>query len=501
MEHMNEIFSYLLDWRIALFLPLGVVVGIIVGAIPGLTATMTIGLLLPFTFAFSPLVGFVLLIGIFKGALFGGSIIAILLKCPGTPAAACTMIDGYPLAQQGRAKLAINVALWASFLGDLMATVVLITIAGTIAKIGLKFGPAEYFALILFSVTIIAAVSDTGITRGLIAGALGLLFGTIGLDLVYSTPRFMFEYNKLTEGLSLVPLLVGLFALPSIIMHYISPERDDLGQSNGSPADLSGESLGFPTLAKILPTIGKSGAIGMCLGAIPGIGATVSSFIAYGVAKRSAPDRDDYGKGAISGVAAAEAANSGNGGATLIPLLALGIPGDVVTAVLLAAFAFHGLAPGPMMFQTSLPLVHALFLAVLVSSFLVFLVGLISSGWIAKISKISLDTLYPIVLVLAVIGSFALTNTLHAVYVLIIAGIFGVFLHAVRIPAPAFLIGFVLSTLLEDNLRRTLLISGGDVWALLSGPISIGFHVLTVASVIAITFRQIKLRKVKRKLT
>jgi len=489
MNHMPEIIGYFTDWHLLVFLPLGVLIGIVVGAIPGLTATMTIGLLLPFTFTLTPLPAFILLIGIFKGAMFGGSIAAILLGCPGTPAAACTMLEGVPMARNGRASAALDAALWSSFLGDLMSTVALLFAATYIARVAGVLGPPEFFALMLLALTIIAAISAEGVVKGIIAGCLGLLAGTVGLDLVYGSARLTFGQPELNQGLAFIPILVGLFALPDIFLHYFKTDRDGDATRVQSVDD---EGMRKGELRMIAPTIGRSGLLGMVLGAVPGVGATISTFMAYGISRNYAPDRAEYGKGAISGVAAAESANSANGGATLIPLLTLGVPGDIVTAVLLGAFQYHGLAPGPLLFKSHMGLVYALLIAVLISSFLVFIVGKLTYRRIALIAAIRAEYLYPVIIVLAIVGSYALSNTMYNVYVLIGAGVLGLLFRRLRIPAPAFLIGFVLSPLIEDNLRRTLLISGGDVSALYASPASIVMYVLTAIIVGVTIVRRIR---------
>ncbi|MES1924323.1 tripartite tricarboxylate transporter permease [Salinisphaera sp. T31B1] len=490
MNYMPEIIGYFTDWHLLVFLPLGVLIGIVVGAIPGLTATMTIGLLLPFTFTLTPLPAFILLIGIFKGAMFGGSIAAILLGCPGTPAAACTMLEGVPMARNGRASAALDAALWSSFLGDLMSTVALLFAATYIARVAGVLGPPEFFALMLLALTIIAAISAEGVVKGIIAGCLGLLAGTVGLDLVYGSARLTFGQPELNQGLAFIPILVGLFALPDIFLHYF--KTDKAVDDSSRVAAMTDDGMRKGELRMIAPTIGRSGLLGMVLGAVPGVGATISTFMAYGISRNYAPDRAEYGKGAISGVAAAESANSANGGATLIPLLTLGVPGDIVTAVLLGAFQYHGLAPGPLLFKSHMGLVYALLIAVLISSFLVFVVGKLTYRRIALIAGIRAEYLYPVIIVLAIVGSYALSNTMYNVYVLIGAGVLGLLFRRLRIPAPAFLIGFVLSPLIEDNLRRTLLISGGDVSALYASPTSIVMYALTAIIVVVTIVRRIR---------
>lgn len=481
MEQVSNVLALILDWKVILFLPLGVILGAIIGAVPGLTITMSISVLLPFTLFFDPLAGLVLLLGITKGGLFGGSISAILLNVPGTPAAACTMIDGHPLARKGRGSEAVDTALWASFIGDLISVLALILLAGVLAQLGLRFGPVELFALILFSLTVIAAISTSGLLKGIVGGTLGLLTGTVGLDLVYGSERLTFGTAELFDGIAFMPLLVGLFALPDILLYYFGPRRAlgaHLATIKGATLRLSRASFRM-----VLPTILKGSSIGVLLGAIPGIGATATTFVSYAEARRSAPDRAEFGKGALSGVAAAESANSGTGAATLIPLLALGIPGDVITAMLLGAFFFHGLSPGPMLFTNNLDLVHALYVALLISSAIVFAVGRYGARYISRLTEIPRDILFPIVLVLTVIGAFAISNSIFDVWVMLVAGGVGLAFRALRIPEAAFLIGFVLSPLLENNMQRVLIISRGDYMAFFDSWIALVFYAATLIAV------------------
>lgn len=483
MDIWTNVAFMLFDWQVLAFLPIGVLMGAIIGAIPGLTITMSISVLLPFTLFLDPLPGLVLIFGISKGGLYGGSVSAILLNVPGTPAAACTMLDGHPLARKGRAGEALDVALWASFIGDMISVLALILLAGVLAQLGLQFGPVELFALIVFSLTIIAAISNAGLLRGIVGGALGLLAGTVGLDLAYGSERFTFGSPNLYDGIAFMPLLVGLFALPDILLYYFGPRQRD-GYHAKRAADAS-RRLNLPDFRMVLPTILKGSGIGVILGAIPGIGATASTFVSYAEARRAAPDRAEFGKGALSGVAAAESANSGTGASTLIPLLALGIPGDIVGAMLLGAFYFHGLAPGPLLFANNMDFIYALYITLLISSVIVLIVGVYGTQHIRKIVDIPRNILFPVVLMLTVLGSFAISNSIFDVWIMLIAGVVGIVFRALRISEAAFLIGFVLSPLLENNMQRVLIISRGDMWAFFDSWVAVFFYAATALAVLA----------------
>ena len=436
-----------------LAIAVGVLIGVTIGAIPGLTATMAVALALPFTFALDPVTGILLLVGIYKGGIFGGSITAILIRAPGTPAAACTTLDGYPMARRGEAGKALEMALYASCVADLISNIALIFLAGTIAGFALEFGAPEFFWLIAFSLTIVISVSGASLAKGMISGLLGVLVSTVGLDLVYGTERFTFGNFNLMGGVAYVPLLIGLFAIPEVIDFYVGRS----GQHDAQRSDRS--RVTGAEFRRCLPTILRGSLIGVVLGAIPGIGATAASFLSYGEARRLSGHPETFGRGEIKGVAAAESGNNGVAGATLIPLLALGIPGDVVTAVILGAFMLQGLSPGPLMFQQNLDIIYALFAGMLVASAVLFAVGRVAIRHFARIADIPRHILMPLVLMFCVFGAYAVQNQSFDVLVMVVFGIVGFAMGRVGMATAPFLIGFILGPLFEDNLRRTYLIS------------------------------------------
>ncbi len=457
MENIVSAFDlfFTLSNFVALFI--GVVVGTVIGAIPGMTATMGVALALPFTFYMPPVTSILLLLGIYKGGLYGGSIPAILISAPGTPAASATLLDGFPLAQKGHAKKALTMALYASCIADFVSNLSLILFAGLIAGFALRFGPPEFFALILFSLTIIAGVSGDSLLRGLVGAFMGLLLGTVGLDLVYGTERFIFNNYELMGGLSFIPVLIGLFALPQILNHFW-----DSSTKNVEAKQASGEGVSLAELKGSMKSILRGSLIGVGLGAIPGIGGAPAAFLSYSEAKRTSSDPDSFGKGNLEGVAAAEAGNNGVAGATLIPLLALGIPGDVITAVILGAFMIHDLKPGPILFQQNLDIIYALFMGIMLSSIYLFLVGSVAIRGLAKISNIPNSLLYPSVFVLCAFGAYAINNSSFDILVMFVMGVLGFLLLRSKVPAAPFLIAFILGPLLEDSFRQSLQMSAGD---------------------------------------
>lgn len=435
----------------------GVVIGTVVGAIPGMTGTMAVALALPFTFYMSPVTAILLLVGLYKGAMYGGSITAILIKTPGTPAAAATVLDGFPMAQRGEAGKALNMALYASCIADFISNLSLIFLTGLIAGFALSFGPPEFFALICFSLTIIAGVSGGSLLKGVISAGLGLLFAVVGMDIVYGSERLTFGRFELMEGLSFIPVLIGLFAIPEMLEAYRQRWR---GKSDMAPVGASRVSRAEFT--RCLPAILRGSFIGVALGAIPGIGGAPAAFLSYSEARRASPHPERFGRGEIQGVAAAESGNNGVCGATLIPLLSLGIPGDVITAVMLGAFMIHGLSPGPLLFQQNLPVVYALYFGIMLSSVFLFITGKAMIRGFARVADVPNPILFPAVLVLCFYGAYAVNGNMLDVLVMVAMGVFGFGMLTMGLPAAPFLIAFILGPLFEDNFRRSMLMSHGD---------------------------------------
>ncbi|MBK5926741.1 tripartite tricarboxylate transporter permease [Rhodobaculum claviforme] len=471
----------------------GVLLGVVVGAIPGLTATMAVALALPLTFAMAPVTAILLLVGVYKGGVFGGSITAILLRAPGTPAAAATLLDGYPLAQQGKAGKAMKMALYASCIADFLSNIALIFFAGMIAGLALAFGPPEFFWLICFSLTVVIAIAGSSLAKGLISGALGLLVSTVGLDLVQGSQRFTFDNFNLMGGVGYIPLLIGLFALPEVIDFYVR---------RGAPFAVRAADASRVTMAEFkrsLVSIVRGSFIGVIIGTIPGAGATAAAFLSYGEAKRSSRHPETFGKGEIEGVAAAESGNNGVAGATMIPLLSLGIPGDVVTAVILGAFMLHGLAPGPMMFQQNLDIIYALFAGIMLSSVVLFVAGSLAIRYVIRIVDIPRHILMPLVLLFCVFGTFAVQAQMFDVLVMVVFGALGYLMLRINMSAAPFLMGFILGPLFEDNLRRTFLIAQ-DMSVFFRSPICWIFIVLTGVSLFIGIRREMRTLRARRTL-
>ena len=371
----------------------------------------------------------------------------------------------------------------------------LIVFAGWLASFALSFGPPEFFALILFSLTIIAGVSGESLLRGALSAIAGLLLATVGLDLVYGTNRFTFGDPSLMGGLNFIAVLIGLFAIPEVIAMAWNP-TGHLGKARR----LGKSWVTVAEYMRCLKSIIRGSLIGVFLGSIPGIGAAPSAFLSYSEARRTSKNKANFGKGEIEGVAAAEAGNNGVAGATLIPLLALGVPGDVITAIIIGAFMIHNLQPGPMMFILNVDIIYGLFIGLIVSSFLLFIVGSVAIRGFRFVSDIPKRILMPAVLILCIYGVFAVNNNIFDVGVMFVMGWVGYLMMRMQIPAAPFLIAFILGPLLEDNFRQSMLMSGSDMAILVRGPITWFFWTLTVITIFAIARSTRQASRLKREM-
>lgn len=472
---------------VAIFL--GVVYGVFMGAVPGLTGTMGIALIIPLTYSLSPITAFCVLLGTYKGCLFGGSIPAILINTPGSPAAAVTVFDGFPLAQKGQAGRAMDVALCSSVLADAFSTICLIFMAVFLARISLKFGPPEYACLIVFSLAIVAGVSGDSVLKGVMAAVVGFLLGTVGLDPMMSTPRFTFGMPTLFNGINMMVLMIGLFAVSEVLMQSEAKGKDILksiptGKDRASWADIK----------RCLPTILRGSIIGLFIGAIPGLGATPATFLTYAETKRVSKHPEKFGHGAIEGVAAAESGNNATCGGALIPLMALGIPGDVTTAVLLGAFLIHGLTPGPALFTENISMVYSIFAALLVAIFFLPVVGRVSIRFFSLIAKVPSSIVYPVTTILCTVGVYGFNSSFTDLWLMLIFGVVAYFMRKFGFALAPLLIAFILEPIGERAIRQSLTLSDGSLSIFVTRPISAFFLGMAILAV----FVLIKMKRKKQ---
>jgi len=468
------------------FLFLGVAGGIIVGAIPGLTGSVGIILLIPFIYQLDASTAIVMLCGMFCGAIYGGSISAILISIPGTPSAAATVLDGYPLAQKGEAGKAIGIATIASTTGGIISTFCLMFIAPQLARFALKFGPEEYFALMIFGLTIIASVSGESLVKGLISGFFGLLIATIGLDPVTGYARFSFNIPNLMTGFPLLPVLIGLFAISQIFIQLEAVGKKIIHFKQKIKNVLPS----FKELKRLFTVIIASSFLGTFIGIIPGTGGTIASFLAYSEAKRWSKDPDSFGRGNIIGVAAPEAANNGTTGGAMVPLLALGIHGDVITAVMLGALLLIGIRPGPLLFKEHPEIINSIFAGMLLANVLILLLGILSVRLFPQVLRTPAAILFPIIFTLCFLGAFSLNNSVYDMFIALIFGIIGYIMRKNNFPAAPVVLGVVLGPIAEDELGRALIISHGDWTVLFQSPLAIFFYVISIFSLLSSLKRQ-----------
>ena len=472
MENLMAAFDLFFQLHVIAGIGLGVLLGIILGSIPGLTATMAIALIIPMTFSMDPVVSVGLLVGAYKGGNYGGSIPAILLNTPGTPAASATILDGFELAKQGKSVKALKAAIYASVMGDALSDMVLILVAPPLALIALKMGPPEMAALIFLSLLIITTVAGDSMIKGLIVGAIGLVVGTIGLDAVTAVRRFGFGFPELDEGISLVPMLIGLFAVSEFLINTESVGIGKAVQFFARSTKREDNRVSAKEFKSCVPPILMSTGIGTLLGAIPGIGPSIAAFAGYAQAKKISRHPEKFGKGALEGVAAAEAGNNAVCGANLIPLLTLGIPGDIGAAVLLGAFMIQGLHPGPMLFQENIVTVYAIFMSLMMANVFNFVFGTIYIRFASKVVLIPKGYIFPAVLAFCFFGAYGFNQSLFDVWIVIIFGLMGYLLRRNGFPLAPLLIAFMLEPILEGSFRQSMLMSGGSMAIFATHPIS-----------------------------
>jgi putative tricarboxylic transport membrane protein len=473
---MIDAFLYLgTPWPLFL-LVLGTGLGIVVGAIPGLTGSMLIALSLPITFHMQPADAMVLLVSMYTGSISGGLLSATLLRMPGTPASVMTTFDGFPMAKRGEAGRALGLGIGASVLGGVASWIALATITRPLSDLATRFSPFDYFALVIMALVLIAAVSEGSLLKGLLSGALGALFAFPGSDANTGTMRFTFGYWQLQGGLDVLPVLVGVFAVATIIA-----DVSTLGRRGEEAAFSSAGILAsLRELATYWGNVLRSSIIGTWIGILPGIGANIGSLVAYTVAKNTSRRPERFGKGSPEGIIASEAANNATIGGALIPLIAMGIPGSVIDVFLMSALLIHGIQPGPLLFVNNADLVYVILAACLLSTLVMGALMLAMIGQLRHLMEMPKAVVLPVVLVFCVIGVFASNSRMFEVVVMLCFGAFGFIMERARVPLGPFVIGFILAPLAESKLRSGLMMTAGDVTPLFTQPLSAFFLLCAV---------------------
>ncbi len=476
MSHWIEALALSLGPNVLLFNLIGTSLGIVIGALPGLTSTMGVALAVPLTYGMNPAAGFAMLCGIYCGSVYGGAITAILINTPGTPAGAATTLDGYPMAQKGRAVEALGYAVISSFIGGLFSVAVLSVAAPALAKAALAFGPAEYFSVMVFGITIISSISGKSMSKGIFAGLLGMFLGCIGSDPITAYPRFADGIQGLYGGFEIVPCLIGLFSIPQAI-DMVAKTVGDVKVS-----ELLGHVPGLRELRRHTGNFLRSSVIGTFIGILPGAGTTIATFLSYNEAMRFSKHKEEFGTGIPEGVVATETSNNAVVGGSLVPLLTLGIPGNAVSAVFLGALTIQGLKPGPFLFQEQAPLVYSLFISLAIAHFIFLAIGLSGVRLFPKILRLPPTVLAGGIIILGTVGAYALRNDMFDVWAVFMFGLLGYLLKMVKMPTAPVVLGFILGPMIEANFEQVMLVGDGRLSFLFSKPISLVFLVLSAIS-------------------
>lgn len=491
MEAIYEACGYIFSVQGILLMALGTVLGITVGAIPGLTGAMLIALTLPLTFTMQASSAFILLIGMYVGAVSGGLITATLLRMPGTPASIMTTLDGYPMAKAGRPGRALGLGITASFVGGCISWCFLVLLSKPIASYSTKLGPFEFFSLVLLALVLIASIGGKSMSKAFFSAFLGILASLPGIDKASGDLRLTFGFEELNAGLSLLPVLIGLFAISQIITDIsrigekieVIPvkKRKDMLFSLKDWKDQAVNML-------------RSSSLGTMIGILPGIGANIGSVTAYTAAKSMASpeEKEKFGSGSETGIVAAESANNATIGGSLIPMISLGIPGSVIDAILLGALVIHGLQPGPLLFKQNPDMVYTIIITMFIANIFMFFFMVYSVKHLAKIATIPRSFLMPVILVFCIVGSYALSTRMFDVWTMLFFGALGFFFEKGKIPLAPFVIGFILAPIAEENLMAGLMSSNGSYLPLVTRPVSCIFIIVAIVMLALPLFKRFK---------
>lgn len=462
---------------------IGSAVGVVIGMLPGLTSTMGVALLIPMTFVFPPEVGLALLGGVYVSSTFSGAISAILLNIPGTPSAVATCWDGYPMTQMGKGGRAIGLAVFASCIGGLFSTVVLLFMAPVLSELSLMLGAAEYFLFAVFGVTIIASVSEGKLLPGLIVGILGLIISMVGMHPMTGEMRLTLGLPVLYDGLPLVIALIGLYSIPEAISLMSSESR----KSTELKVDFSGGWQVFKDTLKQKTNLIRSSLLGTIVGIVPGVGQSITSFIAYDMAKKASKEPEKFGKGAEEGIVASETANNAVTGGSLVPLLTLGIPGNAVTAVLLGGLTIHGLSPGPALFEQTPDIAYGFIFSLFLSNLAFVPIGLLIAYYGSRVIFLPKEILASIIIALAIIGAFSIRSQVEDIGIMLIVGVIGYVFMIINVSRSPLVLGLVLGSMAESNFSRALSLSHGSFADLalqfITRPMSVILILLCVLSI------------------
>lgn len=465
------------DPQLLLVLLVSTLGGVVIGALPGLNATNGAALLLPFTLSMEAIPAIASLVAIYCSATFAGAITAILINTPGTPASATTCLDGYPLAQRGEAGRALGLAVVSSTIGGVLSVICLMMAAPLLARMAYQFTPPEYFALTLFGMSMLASIGEGSPLKNLISGTFGVFLALVGVDLLTSVERFTFGSHDLYDGIGFVPVMIGIFGISELIVQASSLDK--------RKERVSMKAVQLPTrddYRQVWKTILRSSGIGVFIGILPAEGATVASMIGYNEAKRWSKTPEQFGKGAIEGIAGSEAANNAATGGAMVPTLALGIPGSATAAVILAGLMVHGIRPGPSMFTEQANFAYTIFWSMMLVNLLFLVVGLTGAKIFARITLIPTQVLWPCVFMVSIVGAYALDQSMFDVWIVLISGIIGFFMRRYGFSVVPLAIGLILGEMLEQRLGQSMVMLDEKWWLMFTRPLALLFFCLTIAA-------------------
>ena len=465
------------DPQLLLVLLVSTLGGVVIGALPGLNATNGAALLLPFTLSMEAIPAIASLVAIYCSATFAGAITAILINTPGTPASATTCLDGYPLAQRGEAGRALGLAVVSSTIGGVLSVICLMIAAPLLARMAYQFTPPEYFALTLFGMSMLASIGEGSPLKNLISGTFGVFLALVGVDMLTSVERFTFGSHDLYDGIGFVPVMIGIFGISELIVQASSLDK--------RKERVSMKAVQLPTrddYRQVWKTILRSSGIGVFIGILPAEGATVASMIGYNEAKRWSKTPEQFGKGAIEGIAGSEAANNAATGGAMVPTLALGIPGSATAAVILAGLMVHGIRPGPSMFTEQANFAYTIFWSMMLVNLLFLVVGLTGAKIFARVTLIPTQVLWPCVFMVSIVGAYALDQSMFDVWIVLISGIIGFFMRRYGFSVVPLAIGLILGEMLEQRLGQSMVMLDEKWWLMFTRPLALVFFCLTIAA-------------------
>jgi len=491
VQQFMQGFLQAIDPRAILYLLVGTFSGLIIGTLPGLTATMAVAILTPLTFWLSPNEGLAMLIGVWNSAIFSGGISAILINTPGTPASIASTFDGFALTKKGMAGLALGINVVFSFIGGILGVVALILVGFPLARFALSFGPAEYFTLAIFGLSTMVAVSGKSILKGMISGFIGFSIALVGLDPIFGSERFTFGRMELLSGISFVPVMIGLFGIGEVLSQIFTKSRTTSADTQ-TVTQIKRVIPTFKEVKDLTPVALLSSLIGVVIGVIPGAGADIAGLVAWDQSRSIAKRPEEYGKGSLEGLAASTTANNACLGGALTTMMALGLPGDAVTAILIGAFIIYGVQPGPIMFRDHASFVYMVITLMMLANVAFLAVGFFFSKVLTKFLSLPQSFIWSTIIILSLVGSYAINNSAFDLMIVFLSGVLGFLFRLLDVPLGPIVLALILGPMAEANMRRALILSGGSFTTFFTRPISLILLILSAASLLTSVIRKRK---------